>query len=322
MVFLFYLPFIALVVLANCGERRRWARFLTYGVLILLNLLVGLVGLLFLLAGWAASLPGAQMPPELVALNFLPMGLVSLGTAAIAFLPLLPPLRRGLARLIPITPASCVHAMALVFAIYLTGGSLAVLWTIPLIVEAPEMVSAAPSLFWQQGLAFVLMGVAGVGLFLRRDLRGALDRLKLRGVPLPHWRVAVGATLLLLVFVWVVSFGWSRLWPQSYEEVGRISEILFGDLFSPLGALTLGLSAGIGEELLFRGALQPRFGLVLTALLFTVAHTQYTVSPALLEIFVVGLVLGLLRDRTSTTVCILVHAAYNVLNVLLAPYFP
>ncbi|HID87668.1 MAG TPA: CPBP family intramembrane metalloprotease [Anaerolineae bacterium] len=322
MVLLFYLPFIAMVVLANYGEGRRWARFLTYGLLILLNLLIGLVGLLFFLVQWAAGLPGVQMPPELEALNFLALGLASLGTAIVAFLPLLPPLRRWLARLIPIVPASCVHATALVFAIYLIGGSLATLWTIRFVVEAPEGVSLTPSLFWQQGLAFTLLGLAGVGIFLRRDLRGALDRLKLRGVPLPHWGLAAGATLLLLAFVWVVSFGWSRLWPQSYEEVERISELLFGEFLSPLGALTLGLSAGIGEELLFRGALQPRFGLILTTLLFTVAHTQYTVSPALLEIFVVGLVLGLLRDRASTTVCILVHAAYNALNVLLAPYFP
>jgi membrane protease YdiL (CAAX protease family) len=322
MVLLFYLPFIALVILANYGERWRWARFLACGVLLLLNLLIGLGGLLSLLAGWASGLPEVEMPPEARALNLVALGLVSLGTAMIAFLPLLPPFRRRLARLIPINPASCVHTMALVFAIYMTGGSLAALWMIPFVLEAPERVSVTPSLFWQQGLAFVLLGLAGVGAFLRRSLRETLDRLKLQGVSLPHWGLATGVTLLLMAFVWVVSFGWSRLWPQSYEEVGRISEVLFGELLSPLGALTLGLSAGIGEELLFRGALQPRFGLVLTTLLFTVAHTQYTISPALLEIFLVGLVLGILRNRTSTTVCILVHAAYNVLNVLLAPYFP
>jgi hypothetical protein len=319
MVVLFYLSFI---VLANYGERWRWARLLAYGSLILLNLLIGMVGLLFLLTQWTAGLPEAQVPSEIGALNFLALGLVSVGTAAIAFLPLLPAPRRWLARFIPIVPTSCVHTTALVFALYLTGGSLAALGVIPFIVEAPGRIHATPSLFWQQGVAFVLLGLAGVGLFSRRDLRGTLDRLGLRRVPLSHWRGAAGATLFLLAFVWVIAVGWSRLWPQSYEEVGRISEILFGEFLSPVGALTLGLSAGIGEELLFRGALQPRFGLVLTTLLFTVAHTQYTISPALLEIFVVGMVLGMLRDRTSTTVCILVHAAYNMLSLVLAPLFP
>jgi len=104
--------------------------------------------------------------------------------------------------------------------------------------------------------------------------------------------------------------------------VGRISDILFGNLQSPIGALTLGLAAGLGEEVLFRGALQPRFGLLFTTLLFTVSHTQYTVSPALVEIFVVGLILGLVRDRRSTTLAILVHAAYNIMQVVLAPWYP
>ncbi|MFQ6058073.1 MAG: lysostaphin resistance A-like protein [Anaerolineae bacterium] len=322
MVLFFYLPFIALVVLANYGERQRWARFLTYGFLTLLNLLLGLAGILFLLVRWAAGLPGAQMRPELGALNFLALGLMSLGTAILAFLPLLPPPRRWLTRIIPVNPDSCVHTTALILAVYLTGGSLMNLWLIPLITAHPEVVNLSPADLWLQQIAFTAMGVAGIGLFLRRDLRGALDRLKLRALHLPQLRLGAGVTLLLLAFVWLVSFGWSRLWPHSYQEVGRISDILFGNFMSPLGALTLGLSAGIGEEILFRGALQPRFGLGLTTLLFAIAHTQYTISPALVEIFVVGLALGLLRDRTSTTVCILVHAAYNALQVLLAPYFP
>ncbi len=38
---------------------------------------------------------------------------------------------------------------------------------------------------------------------------------------------------------------------------------------------------------------------------------------ATLEIFVIGLVLGLMRNRTNTTVCILIHASYNAVGVLL-----
>jgi membrane protease YdiL (CAAX protease family) len=40
-------------------------------------------------------------------------------------------------------------------------------------------------------------------------------------------------------------------------------------------------------------------------------------SLATLEILIIGLVLGLIRNRTSTTVAILVHAGYNTLGVLL-----
>jgi membrane protease YdiL (CAAX protease family) len=91
--------------------------------------------------------------------------------------------------------------------------------------------------------------------------------------------------------------------------VGDITTNLFNDLVSPLAALAVSLSAGVGEELLFRGALQPRFGLVLTSLLFAVGHAHYGLSPATVEVFVIGLVLGLVRRRINTTTCIVIHAA-------------
>ena len=39
---------------------------------------------------------------------------------------------------------------------------------------------------------------------------------------------------------------------------------------------------------------------------------------AMAEIFVLGLVLGLMRNWTNTTVCILIHAGYNAGGVMLA----
>ena len=72
----------------------------------------------------------------------------------------------------------------------------------------------------------------------------------------------------------------------------------------------LGVAAGVGEELLFRGALQPRLGNISAAFLFAALHTQYAVSLATLEILVLGLVLGLLRGRAGTTGAILAHAGY------------
>jgi hypothetical protein len=38
---------------------------------------------------------------------------------------------------------------------------------------------------------------------------------------------------------------------------------------------------------------------------------------ATVEIYIIGLALGLLRNRTSTTICIVVHASYNAAGVLL-----
>ncbi len=175
------------------------------------------------------------------------------------------------------------------------------------------------SALWEQGIAFVLFGVLGVGLGLRRSLGETLERL---GLVLPSAR-QVGIALLAIVVLtlWdaLLTLGWQALAPDSFDRIAGISDSLFGGVLGPMGALTIGLSAGIGEELLFRGAIQPRFGLLLATLLFTVGHTQYEFSPALLSVFVIGLVLGLVRRRYNTTTAILIHAGYNALNVLLAP---
>ena len=84
------------------------------------------------------------------------------------------------------------------------------------------------------------------------------------------------------------------------------------------GAIALGLSAGISEELLFRGAVQPRLGLLLTTILFTIGHLQYGLTLATLQVFVIGLVFGLMRKRTKgIVVCMVSHATYNMVGTLL-----
>jgi membrane protease YdiL (CAAX protease family) len=181
----------------------------------------------------------------------------------------------------------------------------------------PQSLTISPWTAWAQMAVFVLLALVGVGLFLRRGIRTTLERLNLRGISLPQFGVAVGAVVGTQLVVWGIDFVWKMLSPASFASVSQIGQALFGNFVGVAGALTLGISAGIGEEMLFRGAIQPRFGFWATAVLFMVAHTQYTISPALLEILVLAVVLGVLRDRTSTTVCILVHAAYNALTMLM-----
>jgi membrane protease YdiL (CAAX protease family) len=79
------------------------------------------------------------------------------------------------------------------------------------------------------------------------------------------------------------------------------------------------MSAGEGEEVLFRGALQPRLGIVLTAVLFGALHVQYQV-PGMVVIVVIGLGLGIVKERTSTTFTALVHVLYDI-GAFLLPDF-
>jgi membrane protease YdiL (CAAX protease family) len=167
------------------------------------------------------------------------------------------------------------------------------------------------------GLPLILVGLAGVGLLIRRDGQRTLQRLGLLRLTWRQLLLAIVITALLLAFDWGVNLAWERIDPAGYELIERVTDNIFGNLMTIGGAIILGLSAGISEELLFRGALQPRLGLLLATVLFTIGHLQYGLTIATLEVFVIGLILGLICNRTHTTVTILIHAGYNSVGVLL-----
>jgi len=317
MAFYLYLPFLALAVLANLGEENKVLRFLTYALLVLLDLALlggGLLAMIVPLLTADLPLPSANYGGLAVTLGL---------TAVLGALPLIPAIRRGLARWLEIEPISCVHTTALAFAVYFVGltlaqmafiGDLSKLTSVEVRQSALDMVATT--------LPLALMALVGVGFLTRRDFGATLERLGLRWMTARQWGLVMLVILLFLAFDYTVLWVWQQLWPASHALVSDITTNLFSDLVGPLAALAVSLSAGIGEEVLFRGALQPRFGLVLTSLLFAVGHAHYGLSPAMVEVFIVSLVLGLVRLRTNTTTCLVVHAGYDFLDLLLLPYFP
>jgi membrane protease YdiL (CAAX protease family) len=169
---------------------------------------------------------------------------------------------------------------------------------------------------------FTLYGFFGVGWAIRRGWRDTLQRLGLTRLTPAGLSIAIAAWLGLFLMDIFVSLIWRTVAPDAYKEFGSLTESLFGSFISIPGALTIGLSAGIGEEILFRGALQPRLGIPVTAFLFMIVHAQYGFTPALLQILVVGVVLGLIRRYTNTTACVVVHTLFNTVSVLMALWFP
>ena len=119
MTFYLYLPFLGLAVLANLGEENKALRFLTYALLVLLNLALLSGGLLAVIAPPLTA--GRPLPPANYGGLAVTLGL----TAVLGALPLIPAVRRGLARWLEIKPISCVHTTALAFAVYFVGLTLA-----------------------------------------------------------------------------------------------------------------------------------------------------------------------------------------------------
>ncbi|MDP8952069.1 MAG: CPBP family intramembrane metalloprotease [Actinomycetota bacterium] len=175
-------------------------------------------------------------------------------------------------------------------------------------------------------LPFLVVALCGVGLGVRRNFRETLARLGYGRVTLPQ----LGIVALFVVGALLLSFAadtlFAALQPDLYERVGEVSEGLFSpEGLSPISAilfaLLIGVGAGVGEETLFRGAVQPALGITLTSILFASMHVQYGPSLLLGYLFVISVGLGFLRKHINTTASFAAHASYNTLGVLLAYFF-
>ncbi|MFN8485136.1 MAG: CPBP family intramembrane glutamic endopeptidase [Anaerolineae bacterium] len=322
---------LGLLLLANFGERRPTPRILTIIGVVGLGALLALAGMLSLVTPFAAGLaePTAATPVTAYLIAFI-TAIVLLLTAIGVVLPMIPQVRGALAHVIPVRRDSIVDGVALSLAVALVGFSLASLPSAGNLGNASAGSDTAAlmenavtlPIIWLQGIMFAVYGFVGVGLWVRRPFRAAMERLGLGPLTPRYFAIAIGVFLALFLLDTVINLGWRALAPQAFEEFGRLTESLFGPFTSLPGAITLGISAGIGEEILFRGAAQPRLGLWLTSFLFAIAHVQYGLTPALIELFLVGLVLGYTRQRTNTTTTIVIHTLFNASTVLLALYFP
>jgi uncharacterized protein len=89
---------------------------------------------------------------------------------------------------------------------------------------------------------------------------------------------------------------------------------LFAGL-GPLSSVVLGAAAGLGEEWLFRGVVQPALGLVATSLLFGLAHVGgLRMLPFGVWASIMGLVLGGLAIATGGLIApIVAHGVYDML---------
>lgn len=312
------LPFVLLsiiLVLANLEKYHPLFRWMALVALVLLNLLLVLFGLIGL------ALPSAQVPGMTeAAVNAYGFFLrAMLLTGLIALLPLLPPVRKLIARVLPLDPASAVHTTSLIYAVYLAGLGLGQqpLLSDPAVLEGMDGVSVTSTLIWAQAFGMILIAFSGIGTFTTRNLQATAERLGLKVPTLKQVGLAVAVVIGLIVFQIIYSMIWAAVDPEGMKKIEDASNLLLGDITGLAGALTIGLAAALGEELVFRGALQPRFLLVPTAILFTIIHSQYGLSPATVLILVIAFVLGILRYRTNLTICILVHFGYNFVSVLL-----
>ena len=316
-----------LAVLAQWSRGSRRAEISLWVVLLFASLLVLGAGALLGAARLSGGVPADVYPPGLLAITagaVLAAGIVGVALCV-------PTLLKIVGRRPPtfVTDPPVLLALWLFAMVLLTNNLIGILG-----FDQLEEIGAFSlgtggelplGLLLASQLPFLVVAVLGVGAGIRRGLRPTLARLGYG--PLGLAQVGVVAVFVLSAFA--VSLGADFLFrevqPELYREVGEIS----GTLFDPRGmgagaavlfALMIGLGAGLGEETLFRGAVQPVLGIIPTSVLFASMHVQYGPSLLLGYIFVLSLGLGYLRRRFNTTASFLAHAGYNFVSVM-AAYF-
>lgn len=109
----------------------------------------------------------------------------------------------------------------------------------------------------------------------------------------------------------------AALAPDLAANVSRIAAQAQANIGGFAAAAIAAVLVAASEEIMFRGAIQPRFGILLTALAFAALHTQYGFGLAPLTALVVGLALGIARRLGSTTSTLIGHILFVVVMLAL-----
>lgn len=301
---------------------------LAYLALGMIYALAAAGGAMILAISWLPELP-VELEAAFAPLNSGLLGWGLLIASLLGVVVLLRPVRRLLAGILPIDPLSTVHAVALsmamlvviqtVFVMGIGIDTMADMMTQTTEAGGSGAVSLAGA--WLSALVMALFGALGVGWLIRRNNRETLARL---GIAMPTFgqvlaSILIGGLMVGVIFAVEaisVALGWGV-----DEDVSRLTEQMLGGLMTTIpGVLTIGLAAGFGEETLMRGAVQPRLGLILTSVIFALLHANYGITLSTLAVLIVGLALGLVRQRFNTTSAMIVHATYNIIFGLIA-YF-
>jgi uncharacterized protein len=336
------LPLLPISFFAYLGHRFEWARI---AAVIYWVVLIGF-GAFFTVAITLGSLAGPDWLQNLSAGETPTGGLPALDTLVracasgfgvgfailIGLLSFLPAVRRKAALVLPMDPNSFVHATALATVLALTAMAFVPLTAVgepPLLTfaNATESMKENGRAKDDSDLRATIYGflwlvpgtIVAVGYPVRRNFREALRRV---GLVRPRWSHVILALVLVPVFVIASSQldgliesiwqrnDWSRTDSKAFEEMMRFA-------INPLGAIVIGVTAGLGEELSVRGVLQPRLGILLSNLFFTSLHALQYNWDGLLSVFLIGLGLGVLRKYTNTTTSAIVHGGYDFVLVML-----
>ncbi len=173
------------------------------------------------------------------------------------------------------------------------------------------------------GIGLILLSFFGVGLYVSRSGKEALSRLALFKLG----KVQMGIAVILVFASFICDFLWAI---YTHHPIGQDlatelsgynpNSFTIAGSFIPsvIATLAITLCAAISEEILIRGALQPVFGIVPSALFHGAMHGQFSHTPALMvKVALWSTFMGLVKRYTNTSTAIVAHAGFNIITILL-----
>ena len=167
------------------------------------------------------------------------------------------------------------------------------------------------------GLILALYGALALLGILISAGRDDVDIYRIEGTSTPLWLVlspllgiAVGLIVVFLSRLATTQFEWARRLHRDFR--GILGQLSYKEI------LVLALASSIGEELLFRGALQPWLGLWPQAVIFALLHIGPGVRflPWTASAFVLGVAFGYMFEVSGDLGGpIAAHFTINYLNL-------
>jgi len=314
-----------IALFSHWAKKNSAAEITLFVLLVFASLLVVAVGALLLVAVFVGSVPEELISTPLfltVASTVIAAGLAGLALCVPPLLSIVERMERGFWSEPTVFFALWMFVVVLAFSLV---SIVAFLGVDPAALGRQLGGRVSPADVVTGQVPFLIVAVLGVGLWVRRTPREVVSRLgygPLNVVQLGVCALFVAGALALSAAADAL---FAALQPELYERVGELSSQLFSTQGMGLGAvllfgLLLGIGAALGEESLFRGAVQPVLGIIPTSLLFASLHIQYGPSVSIVYILLLSVGLGLLRKKINTSAAFVAHAGYNFCSVLLAHF--
>ncbi|WML40401.1 type II CAAX endopeptidase family protein [Neobacillus sp. OS1-2] len=161
----------------------------------------------------------------------------------------------------------------------------------------------------------ILVGISFILGFLLFDHFSYLDQIQLADLSIVTIGIPLGVAVVIVDLVLM------NLLPPSYYDDGGLNERIFKNR-NVLHIIVIAFFVAFSEELLFRGIIQTKVGLILASIIFAIIHYRYLFNWFLfVNIVLLSFIIGMIYEWTGNlAITITMHFVIDFLLGLYIKY--